>query len=556
MNNQEENQNQNNNAKKSTIDYNHDNNAGSILLLILIVLIGMIAFFYFNGDFIRYETDDVDPNSYISENNNTVKNPKEEKEDIKKEETNNQKIDNKKEEVKEEKKEDKNYQNTDGKQEEKINENKSDKEKNNEKVNTINDRSNEPTVVDASSISINKTNIEMFVNNNESLIASITPSDVTNKTITWSSSDPIIASVDQTGKVTALKEGTTTITAKTSNGKTATTSIRTVDKEDVFVYFYNPGVKSDAIVIKSGSKTMIIDGGVRTSNGVTNNFINYVKSLGINKVDIYVGTHGHPDHVALAGKIIKEFNIKTIYVPSGDIPKETPIKVANKVEYKNTESDWYTEKNNSAYMNKVYKNYTIALMLKRCESASERLAIESASINYINASSNKITLGKSVFTVLNPSNGNWPTTEMATYSDRDAYNNDNSSYSPLNQNSLMLRMDRGKTSFLFAADVYEPEKYSAIRNKIDVDVYKNGHHHYRLKTDSGGLKARINYISPQYIIMSTDTKSLFNNLDISGINNINIYSVNCGNVIIKSTGLNIEVLSGNRYNKNCNKNNV
>ena len=70
------NQHQNNNVKKSTIDYDHDNNASSILILILIVLIGMIAFFYFNGDFIRYETDDIDPNSYISENNNAVNNPK------------------------------------------------------------------------------------------------------------------------------------------------------------------------------------------------------------------------------------------------------------------------------------------------------------------------------------------------------------------------------------------------------------------------------------------------------------------------------------------------
>lgn len=43
--------------------------------------------------------------------------------------------------------------------------------------------------------------------------------------LTWSSSDPAIASVDQKGNVTILKEGTATITVKAENGMTASVTI-------------------------------------------------------------------------------------------------------------------------------------------------------------------------------------------------------------------------------------------------------------------------------------------------------------------------------------------
>ena len=57
------------------------------------------------------------------------------------------------------------------------------------------------------------------------LVATITPDNTTDKTVTWSSSAPTIASVDSNGKVTALAVGTTTITATTANGLTATCSV-------------------------------------------------------------------------------------------------------------------------------------------------------------------------------------------------------------------------------------------------------------------------------------------------------------------------------------------
>ena len=50
------------------------------------------------------------------------------------------------------------------------------------------------------------------------LEAEVTPDNAKNKTLTWTSSDPTVAAVDENGNVTALRSGTVTITAHTRDG--------------------------------------------------------------------------------------------------------------------------------------------------------------------------------------------------------------------------------------------------------------------------------------------------------------------------------------------------
>lgn len=58
------------------------------------------------------------------------------------------------------------------------------------------------------------------------LIARVEPIDATNKNVTWSSSAPDVATVDASGNVTAVAEGTAIITATTEDGaKTATCTV-------------------------------------------------------------------------------------------------------------------------------------------------------------------------------------------------------------------------------------------------------------------------------------------------------------------------------------------
>ncbi len=73
-------------------------------------------------------------------------------------------------------------------------------------------------------LTVNQDNIEMYDNDTTVLTATVLPDDSTYPTITWSSSNTTIATVDQTGKVTAVGVGSATITA-TADGKSTTCNI-------------------------------------------------------------------------------------------------------------------------------------------------------------------------------------------------------------------------------------------------------------------------------------------------------------------------------------------
>lgn len=66
-------------------------------------------------------------------------------------------------------------------------------------------------------VSLNASSGELTVNGQTTLTATVAPSNATNKTVTWTSSAPTVASVVN-GVVTALKAGTAVITAKTEDG--------------------------------------------------------------------------------------------------------------------------------------------------------------------------------------------------------------------------------------------------------------------------------------------------------------------------------------------------
>ncbi|WP_077369466.1 Ig-like domain-containing protein [Anaerosalibacter sp. Marseille-P3206] len=92
-----------------------------------------------------------------------------------------------------------------------------------------------PTVVKVESVSLDKETLDLEINKTETLIATVSPSDVTNKKVTWSSSDVKVATVDESGKVTAIAAGTATITVTTEDGiKTATCEV-TVTEPKILV---------------------------------------------------------------------------------------------------------------------------------------------------------------------------------------------------------------------------------------------------------------------------------------------------------------------------------
>ena len=67
--------------------------------------------------------------------------------------------------------------------------------------------------VPAESVTLNKASLELLIGGSETLVATVKPDDTTYKTITWTSSNEAIATIDSDGKVTAIALGTATITA-------------------------------------------------------------------------------------------------------------------------------------------------------------------------------------------------------------------------------------------------------------------------------------------------------------------------------------------------------
>ena len=79
------------------------------------------------------------------------------------------------------------------------------------------------------SVNLNKTATTLVVGAKETLTASVLPPDAANKNISWSSNNEPVATVSQTGEITAIAVGTATITVTTEDGnKTATCAITVV----------------------------------------------------------------------------------------------------------------------------------------------------------------------------------------------------------------------------------------------------------------------------------------------------------------------------------------
>ena len=84
-------------------------------------------------------------------------------------------------------------------------------------------------IVDVTSISVNKTNLNLEKGNSETIIATINPSNATNKTLTWSSNNTNIATVNN-GIIKGINVGTATITVSSNNGKQATITVNVTNQ--------------------------------------------------------------------------------------------------------------------------------------------------------------------------------------------------------------------------------------------------------------------------------------------------------------------------------------
>lgn len=86
--------------------------------------------------------------------------------------------------------------------------------------------------IDVSSVSISNDSLNLKINEQKRLTATVNPDNATNKNTKWTSNNTNVATVDENGTVTAVGEGTATITV-TAGDKTATCTI-TVEKNIIY----------------------------------------------------------------------------------------------------------------------------------------------------------------------------------------------------------------------------------------------------------------------------------------------------------------------------------
>ena len=118
-----------------------------------------------------------------------------------------------------------------------------------------------PTTIAVTDIKINENVTNMEEGENKKLTTIITPDNVTDKNITWKSSDKSIATVSTTGEVTAKKYGTVDITATSTNGKTSTIKINIKE---------SPKTENSAIINTSSNNKNNITNTTTNSNEDSN----------------------------------------------------------------------------------------------------------------------------------------------------------------------------------------------------------------------------------------------------------------------------------------------
>ena len=117
-------------------------------------------------------------------------------------------------------------------------------------------------IIPVSSISLDQSAVSLSVGGTETLTATVSPDDASDKSVTWSSSDTAVATVEN-GVVTAVAEGTANITVTATNGtddssddKTATCAVTV----NAAIVTYAVTLNANGGTINSGNITEYTEG--------------------------------------------------------------------------------------------------------------------------------------------------------------------------------------------------------------------------------------------------------------------------------------------------------
>ena len=206
----------------------------------------------------------------------------------------------------------------------------------------------------------------------------------------------------------------------------------------------------------------------------------YLKAQKIKKIDYLIATHPHDDHIGGLPAVIKDYEIGAIYAPRA---------VAS---------------------TKSYENFLKAVQNK------------GLSINTAKAGTDIIKEKDLKISILAPAK---------------------STYTDLNNYSIVLKITYGKTSFLFMGDAEQLIEKEIKANLVKANVIKIGHHGSTSSTSAAFLKS----VSPQSAVISCGKKNSYGHpaqqtLDTLANAGAAIYRTDkVGNIVFTSDGTRLSV---------------
>jgi competence protein ComEC len=209
--------------------------------------------------------------------------------------------------------------------------------------------------------------------------------------------------------------------------------------------------------------------------------INYLSALNLEKLDYVIATHPHEDHIGNMSDVIDDYNVQNFYAPK------------------------------------------VQSTTKTFEKMIESLKSKNLKINVIKKGTDSINLGENTkVTVFSPSKD---------------------SYEDLNNYSPVIKIEYGKTSFLFTGDAQKDVEKEILASNEDIsaDVLKVGHHGSSTST----TKEFLNKVHPLIGVISVGQDNTYNHPNNDTLkhlkeNKINTYRTDKdGTVILSSDGSNI-----------------
>jgi competence protein ComEC len=171
------------------------------------------------------------------------------------------------------------------------------------------------------------------------------------------------------------------------------------------------------------------------TNSVASSLVATLKNMGIKKFDVVIGTHPHEDHIGGMDAVISQFEIGQIYMPRVSATTDTFLDVLNAIK-------------------------------------SKGLTVTSPTPG------SSFNLSDVHFTIVAPNS---------------------QSYENMNNYSIVLKLEYGSTSFLFAGDAQSESEKEMLANGYNLksDVLKVGHHGSSSSTTATFLKA----VFPKYAVI-------------------------------------------------------